>query len=105
MTARYLPRELGVIISCNEDGCGARIQTANVLIRVNRRAAARDGWIRGGKGRARNDYCPTCAPLEYARVSEEKRVIAERKAARAAAKLKKFAPPIATEAASSLAPS
>jgi hypothetical protein len=72
-------------MSC--DGCGARVQTGNILKRANRAWFARDGWIRGGgKGRRRNDYCPTCAPAERERCAEEKRMKAERIEARRAAK-------------------
>lgn len=98
MTARYLPRELGVVIRCNEtigeDRCPTTFHTANIMIRTNRAAAKRDGWIRGGgKGRRRHDYCPACAPLEVARIAEEKRVSEELKERRRAAKKARMAPP------------
>lgn len=80
MSTRRLPRQLGIVLRCNGEGCGIRFQTANVLIRVNRRAAAKDGWIRGGgRGRMRLDFCPTCAPVELEQQAKRRREIAERR--------------------------
>lgn len=56
MTARVLPRELGVVIACNEgdledgvvDHCPNIFKTALIMVGPNRVAAEREGWIRGG---------------------------------------------------------
>jgi len=74
MSSEKLSRERGVIIRCDygayEDepgSCTASVHTGNVWIKVNRAFAALQGWIRGGAGRKRLDYCPTHAPREQAR--------------------------------------
>lgn len=55
MTARHLGRGHGVRITCNEgtfeggENCSAVHVTANVVIKHNRVAASKLGWIRGGQ--------------------------------------------------------
>lgn len=92
MTASVLPRERGGVIRCNNgnraDGedCTERHFTANVMIRVNRRAAAAVGWVRGGGmdvsgSDKRWDFCPTHAPAEAERTKVGKERTAEVKRA------------------------
>lgn len=71
MSARRIGRGYGIVIRCNYDGCDARYQTANIVIGANRAAAAKVGWIRGGKGRKHWDVCPTHTPEERALVKRE----------------------------------
>lgn len=86
MTARFLGRGHGIAIHCNEgalesstENCRAVHITANVVIKHNRAAAAKVGWIRGGgKGRAYFDFCPDHAETERARVKAEKAAAIER---------------------------
>lgn len=87
MTARVLPRELGVIIACDAGSltgfapCAAEVRTANCRVRVNRKALPK-GWARGKcKGYKRRDFCPACAPREEIVAAE---VAAAEKAAKAA---------------------
>lgn len=46
MSARRLPRELGVVIACDIDGCRATLTTALIKIRANRAWALAQGWLR-----------------------------------------------------------
>lgn len=88
MSARYLPRELGVVVTCSVDGCTERHQTANVYIDVNRADAKRLGWCRGGglPGKRRLDFCPTHAPAHQLEVAQYKQDKAARIEARREAK-------------------
>lgn len=100
MTARYLPRELGVVIECN--GCDAKERTANVLLHRNHEWLATKGWGRGSDtgldfrpateptvdsigrkrpgrpatpGRPRNtshDLCPACLAVDRAATAARK---------------------------------
>lgn len=83
MSARVLPREFGVVITCNVDDCTERFQTALIHVKKNRAAAKSAGWIRGGgKGRARFDICPTHAPAERELVKTKAEQREARKVAR-----------------------
>lgn len=93
MSSRKLSRERGTTISCDHgcyegegSPCTSRVYTALVYVKPTRRYAATLGWIRGGAGRRRRDYCPEHAPAERKRVAEAERVKAERKKERDAAK-------------------
>lgn len=48
MSARFIGRGYGVIVTCNYDGCTEQFRSANVVKKHNRSAAAREGWTRGG---------------------------------------------------------
>lgn len=90
MSARRLPRELGIVILCNAEGCGCTFRTANVRIKVNRRAAAQVGWIRGGvTGMRRFDYCPEHAVVHRELIATRKREREEERKARDAVRLAK----------------
>lgn len=102
MTARYLPREHGVVITCDvevgvaSDGspitCPNKYRTANVVKKHNRAAATKEGWMRGEKpGRKRMDVCPDHAPAERALTAQWKKDKAERRAARDEARKLMFA--------------
>lgn len=97
MTAHILRRELGVVIRCNADGCDAKFQTANVVVKHNRAAAKSAGWIRGGrlpgdpdkpdaprKVSKRPDFCPVHAPAELEALAALAKAKVERSAKRAA---------------------
>lgn len=87
MSARVLPRQLGVVIACDASkltgfaACSASVRTNNCLIRTNRKHLP-SGWARGKRrGYKRYDFCPTCAPQE---ATVAAKVAADEKAARAA---------------------
>ncbi len=104
MSARKLPREFGVVMTCNGVRCSERYQTALVSIRKNRFAASKAGWISGasrtvgGSGR-RSDFCPQCAPAERARVKEWKKARAATLKARDAKRKQRIGPPPTTDVA------
>lgn len=96
MSARKLPRELGVVIRCDIDAgmgrCTTKLQTAAVYIKHNRTWAKSQGWLRGKYPRGlfdlecddakkgalvMRDVCPEHAPIAKA-------ALADRLAARAA---------------------
>lgn len=94
MSARRLPRQLGVVIRCNGLGglCGAKCQTANIRIRVNRAAAKAAGWIRGGRSTTRaHDYCPAHAVDELKAIEALKKARAKRAKEQAAESKKRLA--------------
>ena len=73
MSIRRLPRQLGIIVTCNHgnlDGredCHTQIQTANTIARSNRAYAAQQGWGRGLiSKRKRFDLCPPPLPARAA---------------------------------------
>lgn len=93
MSSEVLTRDRGVIIRCDfgawddEPGyCDASIHTGNVLVKVNRAAAKKVGWIKGGEGRKRCDYCPAHAPVELKRQADAKLAKDAAKKARTAAR-------------------
>lgn len=72
MSARKLPRELGVILRCDHVGaCAALWSTGNVRVRANRSGAARDGWLSKRVGRRWLDWCNEHAEAERRRAELE----------------------------------
>lgn len=86
MSVRWLPRELGMVITCNGTTlstdvtncrCGpdkqpAQYQTANIMAGNTRAWMKKEGWGRGlRKGRKRCDLCPTHLKLEQELFAKE----------------------------------
>jgi hypothetical protein len=93
VSARSIGNAFGIVITCNYDDCAERFQTANVRKSVNRAAAAKAGWRRGGaKDHKRWDVCPTHAPEEAALVQREADEREARKRERDAKQKAKLAP-------------
>ena len=95
MSIKFLPRELGVIISCNgndDEECTERLQTANILAGANRGRAKKLGWGRGlRKGKKRHDLCPKHLADEKAAAAKNKAAAAARRAKRDKARKAKAA--------------
>src|SRR4051812_44176828 len=78
MSIRKLPRELGLVISCNgtdAKGCpnNEKFQTALIMAGNTRAWLKGRGWGRGlRKGHKRRDLCPTCSPVELELVAQQK---------------------------------
>lgn len=80
MSIRKLPRELGIVISCNgvesRSNCAAKLQTGQIQARGVRAYAKTLKWGRGlRKGRKRCDQCSECMPIERRLFEEEKKRI------------------------------
>lgn len=90
MSARVHPREMGVTLRCNYQDCPARYTTAAIRIKANRKAASKDGWIRGLRKRGTSkltantkwDVCPVHATDEKNAAMTRKLAADERRAKR-----------------------
>lgn len=83
MSARRIGRGWGVVIVCDYEGCTCRYQSACIIVKYNRAAAAVDGWIRGlFRGSGVRDVCPEHAPIEREKRTAFDKERRERKAAR-----------------------
>lgn len=88
MSARWLPRQHGLVLTCDGHGdeggnCNERVQTAAIRADANRNYAKSVGWGRGLiTGRRRRDLCPACLLIEQKEVAERKVRRAERLAKR-----------------------
>lgn len=92
MSARKLPRQLGVIISCDKDGCSEQFRSATIRIRDNRCWAQKQlGWLRSKWGGLRRDVCSTCAPAEKKRLADPAKTREERAAKKQAREEQKLA--------------
>jgi hypothetical protein len=70
VSARALPREMGLVINCNgttDKGCPhkEKFMTALIVVGNTRGWLKTQGWGRGlRKGHKRRDLCPKCMPVE-----------------------------------------
>lgn len=79
MSVTWLPREMGLVVKCNGKGCTEKFHTGNIMATHTRAWLAKQGWGRGLRagtiyelGTKRNDYCPTCMPLEREALKNQK---------------------------------
>ena len=111
MSARKLPRELGVVIRCDIDRepggrCAVTLQTAAVYVKHNRTWAQSKGWLRDKFPRAlfglpakvkssgdlvKRDVCPEHAAIAKAALEERKAAREARRAEREAKRLARAA--------------
>lgn len=86
MSVRRLPRQLGIVIVCDEHDCTERFQSAAIRIKPNRALLQTIGWGRGGgkygNHSKRRDLCAAHASLEAERVAAKLKKLVAKKAAR-----------------------
>jgi len=106
MTARFIGRGRGLILTCNHgavslvngsepahfpDACGEQLQTGQIRRSAIRAYAATLGWFSGRVSGRQRDFCLAHATIRREASAERERVRAEKKAARARAKAEKAA--------------
>lgn len=98
MSITRLPREQGIAIHCDFEGCKESKFTGNILAKVNRAAASVEGWGRGLRkatktfaGTKRSDFCPPHMLIERELAAKEKAASDERKRQRDEARKARFA--------------